>query len=282
MSRAAPSSFDKIFARDAPGSAAPGERGEGDVPTVHELFSAVMRNELGMRDFAQALAELHNIGLTPAAVRLLASVDATSGRLSFAQFQRALQDNGGGVPLGGGAGLANQFQDQAAAIITDNSGQPVPVSQTDAKKANTDISADAYVRQHKIVSSVQANRGAFSANPVRKTNTASAGNPLAPRSSSPAGGEQEEVASREALQTATRIYVGGELSRGEYEGFLTRFGVDLGGDSDLQRLIASHEQVGDGNFIKIFQAVKRELAKGSDPAVRSAAVAGPAAGVRSA
>eukprot|EP00928_Gymnodinium_smaydae_P061306 TRINITY_DN45413_c0_g1_i2.p1 TRINITY_DN45413_c0_g1~~TRINITY_DN45413_c0_g1_i2.p1 ORF type:complete len:266 (+),score=65.58 TRINITY_DN45413_c0_g1_i2:77-874(+) len=242
---------------------------EAKPPPIHELFTALMRDELSLPSFAQALQGLHGIRLSPAAVRLLSSVDATSGRLSFAQFQRALQEGPGTMAQpcseGLGAGKANAFKDKASAIITDNSGAPVPGPTFAAPKVATDISADEFVRAKQRVTG-QA-RGAFQANPVVPTNRVSAGNPLAgamadrrpsfEATGAPAaeGGES----AREVAQTATRMYVSGELNAAEYEAFLARCGIRPAQGSELKRLIASHEKVGDGQFLQLMRTLQREL-----------------------
>mmetsp|Transcript_18723 Transcript_18723/g.58845 ORF Transcript_18723/g.58845 Transcript_18723/m.58845 type:complete len:261 (-) Transcript_18723:122-904(-) len=253
MSRGGPTSFDRIFG----GGAAAG--GDGDKPSVHELFSAAMRDELSLPQFAQALVSLHGVRLTPAALRLLSGTDATSGRLSFAQFQKSLADDSGDI---GQAGLPNVLQDQAKAIIEDNLGAPAAPSASDPAKRSTDIAADTFVRQRNRIEQSQA-RGPFSANPVVRTNRASAGNPLAVgMAAEPAQGEaasEDPYGSREMAHTATRMFVAGDLDRQGYEGFLRRFGVQLAPEAELQRLIVKQGQTGDCKFTDFARALQREI-----------------------
>lgn len=246
------SSFDKIFG--AGGEAA---QGDDDKTSMHELFSMTMRDDLTLRDFAQALREMHGVVLTPAAARLLSSTDANSGRLSFAQFQRALQD--GGSRDSGGAGTRTNFSDQAAAIMADNAGAPVPAShpaQTGATaKHNTDISKDPYIKRQVAMARGQA-AGPFSDNPVVQTNRVSAGNPLAAQSPVQ---EEDPYGVQNMANTAVRMYVTGELPRREFEKFLVRLGLTGEGESELGRLIESHDRIGDGNFAKMSRSLKREI-----------------------
>mmetsp|Transcript_106990 Transcript_106990/g.300971 ORF Transcript_106990/g.300971 Transcript_106990/m.300971 type:complete len:275 (+) Transcript_106990:60-884(+) len=264
-------SFDRLFSRANP-SGAGGV--DDDTPPVHELFKLAMQGELPMRGFEEALAELHGIRLSPAASRLLSSVDATSGRLSFAQFQRALHDSSGETITE--AGKPNNFVDQASAIISDNCGAPVPGPTFAAPKVSTDISADPFVARKREIAKGQAS-GPFSDNPVVPTNKVSRDNPLAQHRQS--HGPQDE--SREVGQTATRMFVAGELNRREYEEFLANNGIILSRDSELAKLVASHEAVGDGNFMQLSRALQRELAP--EPATMGPRIgahsATPAAGV---
>lgn len=265
--RGSGNSFDRIFARtpgDAPGAA------DGDKPTVHELFAAAMNDQLPLRDFARLLVELHDLHMTPAAARLLSSVDAASGRLSFAQFQRALGESAEGAQAHG-AGHKTVFEDQASAIISDNCGAPCAPGPQGTTKLSTDISADreAVIKRSQQVSGQQS-RGAFSSNPVMRTNRVSAANPLAnPGGEGSAGSSgaategsaDDPYGTREMAQTATRMYVGGELDRPGYEKFLQRFGIALDSESELRRLVEAHEKVGDGSFVVMARALQREIAK---------------------
>eukprot|EP00434_Breviolum_minutum_P022900 symbB.v1.2.020204.t1/scaffold1689.1/size105734/2 len=54
-------SFERVFARDAE------SKRQGKPPSVHELFSMTMRDELPTSQFAEALQALHGIQLTPGA-----------------------------------------------------------------------------------------------------------------------------------------------------------------------------------------------------------------------
>lgn len=76
-------------------------------------------------------------------------------------------------------------------------------------------------------------------------------------SHAPAGHSESEDP-REAVQTATRMFVSGDLDRREYEGFLLKSGVQLHGESEVQKLIVSHEKVGDGKFLSLSRALNRE------------------------
>lgn len=247
-------SFDKIFNRA--GEHDP--KKEGTVLSVHELFSAAMRDELPLRSFAQALVEFHNIRLTQSAVRLLTSTDAASGRLSFSQFQKALQEEDGPTV---GAGLPSAFTDQAAAIVFDNSGAPTPVpypAQTGStSKPSTDISADDFLKREAQVA--RQAKGAFRDNPVIATNSASAGNPLA-RAPQSQVDQDDPYGIRQMANSATRMYISGELRRREYEDFLQKFGVHVLAESELGRLIKTHEQTGAASFLQLSRALQREIA----------------------
>jgi hypothetical protein len=252
MARGQVNSFDRIFSRPVKSD---GEN--GSPPSVHELFSAAMRDEMTLRDFAEALASCHGIRLTSAAVRLLTSVDATSGRLSFSQFQRALQEPD---TLQVGAGLPLNISDQASAIISDNSGVPMPraaPSQLSANRPATDISADPFIKQQVALERAAA-KGPFPGNPVVQTNQASVGNPLVEQRQPQARHEEDMYGGDEMANTATRMFVGGDISRIEYESFLTKCGVQMGPESELRRLITAHEKVGNGNFMQFKRALTRE------------------------
>uniref|UniRef100_A0A7R9ZYN8 EF-hand domain-containing protein n=1 Tax=Pyrodinium bahamense TaxID=73915 RepID=A0A7R9ZYN8_9DINO len=251
MQRGEPTSFSRIFGGGTDGSA-----GDQRPPSVHELFSAAMRDDLSLPHFAQALVSLHGVRLTPAASRLLSSVDATSGRLTFAQFQKALAQDSDGESCK--AGLPSAFQDQAKAIIEDNLGAPSAPPPAAAAKHSTDISADPFVRQQRQLEKRETH-GPFSGNPVRKTNAVSAGNTLAaPHQES--RGDRDEGALCLA-NTATRMFVSGELDRMGYEKFLRRFGLQLTPESELQRLVVRQEQTGDCPFAELAKAFQRELAR---------------------
>lgn len=254
MARGQLNSFDRIFSR--PSNGRDGEN--GSPPSVHELFSAAMRDEITLRDFAEALASCHGIRLTSAAVRLLTSVDATSGRLSFTQFQRALQEPEDGLECGAGKPLT--IADQASAIISDNSGRPMPraaPSQLSAHRPATDISADPFIKQQVLLERAAA-KGPFPGNPVVQTNQASAGNPFVAQRQ-PQAQNEELYGGEEMANTATRMFVGGDLSREEFEGFLTKCGVQMSPESELRRLITTHEKVGNGNFMQFKRALNREM-----------------------
>uniref|UniRef100_A0A7S1MF69 Uncharacterized protein n=1 Tax=Alexandrium catenella TaxID=2925 RepID=A0A7S1MF69_ALECA len=248
-----PTSFNRIFGGEDGGAG-------GDKPSVHELFAAAMRDEMSLPHFAQALVSMHGVRMTPSAARLLSSVDAASGRLSFAQFQKALTEDIGDDP--GQAGRPNVFQDQAKAIIEDNLGAPSAPSTAVPVKHSTDISADSFVRQRHRVEQFQA-QGPFSANPVRKTNTASAGNPLAagPAEEQSRGEPEDTYGYRAMANTATRMFVAGELDRPGYEKFLRRFGVQLTPECELQRLVIRQASTGDCKFTDLSRALQRELAR---------------------
>jgi len=268
MARSQPNSFDRVFARGPEaGPAATQKVREQDegVPSVHELFNAHMRGSLDLQDFAE---QLFNIGipLTPAAARLIESVDATSGQLSFKLFSQALADDSMAF---GGAGLPMIIKDQASAIITDNSGSAAPrkaPSESNAARPSTDISLDPFIKQQVRIERAQANKPAFSGNPIKQTNNTSAGNPFAgPSYRSPAGnhhGNNEEDAngSREMVNSATRMFVSGDVSRQDYEHLLMKCGVNLGAESELRRVICAHEKSGDSNFSQFMRVVHRELA----------------------
>ncbi|CAL1144038.1 unnamed protein product [Cladocopium goreaui] len=222
-------SFERVFARD-------GElKKQGNPPSVHELFSMTMRDELSMSHFAEALHELHGIQLTQAAARLLSSIDAGSGRLSFTQFQRALQED----PQEPAAlsGRPNVFNDQAKAIITDNAGSPKPPTlRGDHCRPHTDISGEDFVKAGQLASKMQA-LGPFQSNLVVPSNDPSINNPLVHRQE-PAGDS-----GRDMMRTASRMFISGELDRAGYEKFLVQNGIMLTSDCDLQKLIVSHERV---------------------------------------
>lgn len=249
-SRGEPSSFNRIF------GSGPGPEAADEIPSVHELFLATVRDQMSVQQLAEMLEGYHQIRLTPAAVKILSSVDAASGRLNFAQFQRALADDDGGDT--GQAGRANIFQDQAKAIIEDNFGSPAAPPSAQSRKQSTDISADTFIKAQRQIEKGQARTNTF--NPVRKTNDASRGNPIAQRLA-----EQvpEDAVGSAITHTATRMYVSGELDRKGYEKFLRRYGVDVKPESQLHKLICGHEKVGDGKFHEFTKAVQREI--GSKP-----------------
>jgi len=245
-------SFDKIFGGAA--AAAPAADKDEEKPSVNALFTALMRDELGFAAFEELLHAMHNITLTGAAVRLLHSTDATSGRLKYQQFQKALAE--GGYEESDVAGKPNLLKDQAGAIIADNSGAAVPGPRYAAPKVHTDISVDDFAKQHSKVARNQQAKGAFASNPVVQSNQVSSGNPLAQSRAANAPVDDD----REVGQVATRMYASGELNRREYEEFLAGIGVALSRESELLRLIISHEKVGDGNFLKLSKALQSELA----------------------
>jgi hypothetical protein len=258
MARNIPNSFDRVFVRPS------AQADETETPpSIHELFTAFMRDELSLPDFAEALDTLHSTIITPAAARLLTSPDGMSGQLSFQQFQRALQDIEG---PSGGAGRPMVISDQASAIISDNTGPPAPrkpPSQLGAARPSTDISKDPFIKQQVRLERA-AQKGPFPGNPVVQTNHVSAGNPLTAILSGEqafqAGQENDAYSTREMANTVTRMYVGGEISRLDYEGFLNKSGVQLGAESELLKLIINNEKVGVGNFSQFMRALNRELA----------------------
>jgi hypothetical protein len=255
MQQGCPTSFSRIFGAGGDGRGETAE--EASTPSVHELFAAAMRDELTLRQFAEALVQLHGIRLTPGAMRLLSSVDATSGRLSFSQFQRALQEDGDAP---GEAGKKTVFRDQAHAIIRDNDGAPSAPPKTEPVKHATDISADPFMRQKARVEKVSQSRGSYGANPVVPTNRASAGNPLvAQRLEAESNASEDAYGDRDMANTAVRMFVSGDLDRKGFEDFLERFGVQLKAESDLQRLVLAHEKVGDGSFLQVSRALQKEI-----------------------
>merc|ERR1711971_622301 len=195
----------------------------------------------------------------------MGSTDATSGRLTFIQFQRALQDDGEPTM---GAGVPLVSKDQAGAIISNNSGAPEPASPPKVAHAATDINQDPFIKAQVLLErAAAANKGgAFSGNPVVKTNHASTGNPLVVSHGRrddfgrqvPEKGMSDAYDEREMASTATRMYVGGELSCIDYEGCLSKLGLQVSADSELRRLIQSYEKVGEGNFSQFMRAVNRE------------------------
>lgn len=249
-----PSSFGRVFPGGEPGQLGAGRQQDSGLPTVHQLFVAAMRDELPLRQFADALHELHGIRLTPAAAKLLSSTDAASGRLAFSQFQRALQDTSGDWEVG--AGRPVSFEDQAAAIIRDNCGSPAPpLLGGCVAKQNTDISADAFVKQQVRLSKGQA-RGPFGDNPIMKSNRVSAGNPVAERVASPAPPSDPRL---EHMGLASRMFVSGEIEALEYEAALREVGLIIDEDSELKRLINVHITTGNVNFTALSRALQREF-----------------------
>mmetsp|Transcript_68842 Transcript_68842/g.165254 ORF Transcript_68842/g.165254 Transcript_68842/m.165254 type:complete len:270 (-) Transcript_68842:74-883(-) len=254
------SSFERLFPRA--GGPLADKTGNDAPPSVHELFSATMRDEMTAMDLAQALAVYHSIRMSPAAMRLMTSVEATSGRLPFSQFQKALQSGG---PIdedaaSQGAGLRSKFQDQAKAIISDNAGVPCPSEDPLAKgatKPSTDVTESELLKQQRLVQKIQA-QGPFSSNPVVATNHVSRGNPLAELGAH-GGAEEDPYGIRAVVNTLTREFIGGEMTRGEFERFIAKLGVELKPDSDLSRLIVSHASVSDGDFRQMSRALQREV-----------------------
>ncbi|CAE8636284.1 unnamed protein product, partial [Polarella glacialis] len=204
------------------------------------------------------------VRLTQAAVRLLTSNDALSGQISFSQFQKALQDTS---PMTSEAGRPNVIQDQASSIIADNCGAPeAPPGRLGALgKKFTDISADPFIRAASKLDKLVA-KGPFSGNVVVQSNRPSAGNPLVARLAEPHSFgatktmdddvSEDPYGVRDMTRSATRMFVSGELDKAGFEKLLARFCVRPGPESELRKLINSHEQVGDGNF----QAITRALA----------------------
>ncbi|CAE7843393.1 CAMK2A [Symbiodinium microadriaticum] len=235
------SSFERVFPRSGTESAP--VQPSGDAPSVHELFAMALREELPLPELAEALSRLHGIRMTVAAARLLSSVDAGSGRLSFSQFQRALQEDS--APLAE-AGVPNVFVDQAKAIIADNCGSPLPPEDRrgDHNRPRTDISNEDFVKAGIFASRVQA-QGPFRGSVLVPTNDASAANPLAQRV--PAESADDELAG---------MYIGGELDRSGYEQYLSQIGLGL--DLEVQKLIATHERAG-VSFSALCRAVMAAL-----------------------
>eukprot|EP00929_Paragymnodinium_shiwhaense_P045805 TRINITY_DN23355_c0_g1_i1.p1 TRINITY_DN23355_c0_g1~~TRINITY_DN23355_c0_g1_i1.p1 ORF type:complete len:257 (-),score=46.97 TRINITY_DN23355_c0_g1_i1:65-835(-) len=250
MFQGAGTSFDKIFDR-----AGCQQQPADDKPGVHMLFSMLMRSELEIPAFAQALRQYHGQMLTRAAYKLLTSVDGQSGRLSFANFQKAMQDVDSGIAdVAAGAPISRV--DQAEAIIRDNSGQPVAAPQFQAAKVKSDINNDTMMAQFNRVSALQASGRN---NPIIPSNRVSAGNPLQRGPESPRGGG--DGGARDSAQMATRMYMDGECSRKDYEEYIARLGIRMAHDSELQRMIVSHERTNDGSFAKLMQALQKELVK---------------------
>mmetsp|Transcript_39659 Transcript_39659/g.72365 ORF Transcript_39659/g.72365 Transcript_39659/m.72365 type:complete len:227 (-) Transcript_39659:46-726(-) len=183
-----------------------------------------------------------------------------------------------------GAGLPMIISDQASAIISDNSGAPAAAaapSQSCTRRPATDINLDPFIKaQHRLERTT--NKGQMS-NPVVQTNKVSPGNPFASAAGTRSeAGPEDPYAEREMANTATRMFVAGELSQVDYEKFLEKFGVQLESTSELARLIASHGKVGDGNFVQMSRALKREieaLNEAAPSAVEGAAAPVKAAGV---
>jgi hypothetical protein len=229
-------------------------------PSVHELFTATMRDDMSLRDFEEALLALHGIRMSHAAMRLMSSTDGTIGRLNFQQFARALQD---GTDLSVGAGRPMIIRDKASAIISDNCGvaEPAHHQQLSSARPSTDICQDPFIKEQIRLERAAA-KGPFPGNPVRQTNHVSPGNPFVQevRQSTAYAAGSQACDSREMASTATRMFVGGELSSADYEGFLMRSGLQLASDSELHRLISAHDKVGDGNFAQFMRVVNRELA----------------------
>lgn len=248
------SSFERVFPRQQAGVG----RDEGEAPAISELFAMAMRDQLSLPEFAEALSTFHGVRLTQAAARLMSSVAAANGTLPFHQFQKALhEDDPYEVP----AGRANAFTDQARAIIEDNLGQPQAPQAQQPGRLHTDISADPFIQAKHILSKVQAN-GPFSGGIVRTTNKPSAGNPLASRGSEDRKESLEDpYGVTEMVRTATRMFVSGELDRRGYEKFLERFNLRPSPETELFKLIVSHDQVGDASFNTLLRAVQRELDK---------------------
>lgn len=259
--RGGQNTFDRLFSRAATG----GDEEEAK-PSVHELFSAFMGESISLRAFAEALLEYHNIHITHEAANLMMSNDAASGRVTFQQFQRALQ--GGGFPLGASAGKANTYKDAVSSIIADNSGPPlVGGSQPSAKGVTkSDISNEPYI---KAVHQAQKNAcGPYGTkNPVLLTNDCSYGNPLVsaqleatlPSGSQGGGSKDDAYGAKEMANTAARMYIGGELNKREFEKYLERLGVPLRMETELQKLIFKQDATGGVKFLELSRAIQREM-----------------------
>merc|ERR1711907_380876 len=95
-------------------------------------------------------------------------------------------------------------------------------------RPSTDINQDPFIKaQVRLERAAQKQQGPFSGNPVVQTNNVSAGNPLAPPLhevpvNRGCGGDA--YSTREVANTATRMFVGGEMSRMDYESFLMKSG----------------------------------------------------------
>jgi hypothetical protein len=252
MFNGAGTSFDKIFDR----AGCQPQPGADDRPGVHTLFSALMRGDIDIPIFAQALYEHHEQPLTRAAFKLLTSVDGQSGKINFAAFKRAMQDIDSGI-ADVAAGVPLPRGDQAHAIIRDNCGAAAPAPGFTGSRCKSDINQDERVQQHNRVSAMQA---AGRNNPIIPSNRVSASNPLISGGQSPRG-RVDDCANREAAQTVTRMFMDGECTRKEYEDYTARLGLRLAHDSELQRLIVQHERTQDGSFAKFMQALQKELAK---------------------
>jgi len=259
MARSIPNSFDRVFG----GHREAEVNSEDSPPSVHDLFIANMRNDLSLGDFVEALASLHGMQITSTALKLLRSTDASSGRLSYQAWLRAMKD---GDPLFDvGAGRPMEIKDQAAAIIHDNLGSCVPgkpPSQCSVGRPSTDINNDPFIKQQIRLERAAA-KGPFPGNPVVQTNHVSAGNPLC---GPPAAFREEQrdgaTDAREMANTATRMFVANEISCQDYEAFLKRSGVQLDGCADLRRLIINHDKVGDGSFAQLMRLINRQIATG--------------------
>lgn len=253
MARNIPNSFDRVF-----GQPQHAQANQDEPPRVHELFTAHLRGEISLPEFSEALFSTHGIEMTRAAFHLLQGTDAKSGQLSFQQFQKALQD---WSEPEGGAGGAMIIKDQAGSIIHDNCGAPsplIPPSQTGAARPSTDISKDPFIKAQVKLERAAA-KGPFQGNPVWKTNNVSRGNPLCqPMDLGERAAPGTEEGPREMANTATRMFVGGELSRENYEVALMKIGIQLGGDSKIMQLINAHDKVGDGNFSQFMRAINKE------------------------
>lgn len=246
------SSFENIF-----GDAAGGDGREGDQhPTMHKLFMDAMSNRISLQQLDSAMAQFHRVHLTREAVTLLQSTDASSGKLSFSHFQRAMQQ-GEESPVGG-AGQRTVFRDQASAIISDNCGEPTAPPPVSSAKFSTDISADreACNKRTKQVEEGQA-RGAFSANPVIPTNRVSAANPLAYSGEPVSAPADNSDVVKETLQAETLMYVSGDISRDDYVNFLAENGIMFEAGSELSRLINAREASGEGKFVEFKRALQR-------------------------
>jgi len=263
-------SFDKILGRQ-PGS---NVRPEGEPPSMHELFAMTMREELTLPQFMQALAQLHNVRVTPAAARLLSSIDASSGRVTFAQFQRALQEDLDTHALT--HGMRIHILDQAHAIMEDNLGPPLPPEpRIGAGKHMTDINQDEVVKACQRIGKIQA-KGAFSCGLIGNTNEASYGNPFRARTEAAIAEAEvpfqrpddvlrpekaeDDYGLRQMGANATRMFVNGDLDKKGFEKFLARCGIVPDRDSDLWRQIICHNE-GSGSFTKLSLAVDRELSR---------------------
>lgn len=248
--RGNPTTFDRLFSR--PLNLSEGADGK---PSVHELFSGYMNEQMSLRSFAEALLELHNVHITQSAVQLLLSPEATSGRVSFAQFQRALQV---GSPADGFAGKANHYKDAASAIISDNGGTPVASSWAAAPFRQSDISNEPFIKaQHFAERSSHGPSG--TKNPVRNTNDVSRGNPMILQA---ARADVREAAdtynAKDMANTAARMFISGELKAREFEEYLGRLGIPY--HEDLQRMVQKHESgMGDAKFAELSRLLLREL-----------------------
>jgi hypothetical protein len=164
----------------------------------------------------------------------------------FSHFLRALKHPiAPGLP-GQRAGAPVRFADQAARIIADNSGQAqAPVKAEASGRKKSDVGHMGEVK-YMMTDATSAR--------VRKSNGLSVANTMAI--------QHDFEPSNRALglaNEATRLFIGNEIKRGEFQRILGQLGVEnLPPErlAPLGKAIADHERTGAGSFKEMSRLLK--------------------------